>query len=473
MKTHRDVVIVGAGPAGLSAAIEAGKYGLDVMVLDEQPTPGGQLYRNIEQAPNERLSLLGSDYQQGLNLINRFRASGVDYVGNAVVWKIESKGSIFFSRHGKSTEISAKAIVIAIGATERPVPFLGWDLPGVMGAGAMDANFKSSGIIPTGPVVLAGSGPLLFLAAGHLISLGVQISAILDTTQRGAMLSSLRHLPKALMRTNYLLKGIGMLAKLQKSGVPWVRGVTKYSAEGRDCVESVYYRTLSKSGRIFAQVLLTHEGVIPRCDFTLQMQLPHLWNPVQHYWYPQTDIFGKTHEDRIYVCGDGAFVHGGIPAALKGALAVLDIAERLKVLDTKQKEDASRIVSKELSWELAPRQFVDAMYRPRSSMYAIEDEVLVCRCEGVRMKEIRAAVVEGSRDANVIKALTRCGMGPCQSRMCGIALEAIIADHLGEDPDKIPPVHIRPPVRNLTFSDLAQVELINCEVSEDTKYYWH
>ncbi len=463
MKHRWDLVVIGAGPAGLSAAATAGEYGLEVMVLDEQPSPGGQVYRNIERASPERIEILGKDYLQGRALVDQFRKGTAEYSGNSIVWKIEPEGHLFFSKNDCSREIRSRAVIVATGATERPVPFQGWTLPGVMGAGAVDANFKSSGTVPRGPAVLAGSGPLLLLTAVHLIHLGVHINGVLDTTPTASMLSAARYLPRALKRMDYLLKGLGMLAVLKKSGTTWIRSIQGYAAQGKDRLERVAYRTKNSSGSFDANVLITHEGVVPRFDFTRQLRIPHKWNPVQRYWYPETDPFGKTREDAIYVSGDGAFVHGGVSAALKGRLTVQDIAFRLGAISRRQKIEACRHIGKRLRMEHAVRPFMDEMYRPRPSLYALEDDVLVCRCEGVKVKDIRNALAEGCRDANEIKVLTRCGMGPCQSRMCGMALAEIVARHLDTDPGQIAPLTIRPPVRNLSLSELAEVRLFGQE----------
>ncbi len=125
MDNMHDVIIVGAGPAGLSAAIRAAGFDLDVLVLDEQPTPGGQIYRNIERAGDETLSNLGPDYTHGRDLVERFRASAAAYLGGATVWNIDPDGIVSFSKAGMSSQARAKYVVVAIGATERPVPFPG------------------------------------------------------------------------------------------------------------------------------------------------------------------------------------------------------------------------------------------------------------------------------------------------------------------------------------------------------------
>jgi thioredoxin reductase/bacterioferritin-associated ferredoxin len=460
MNMYRDIIIIGAGPAGLSAAVAAAGYGLDVLVLDEQPTLGGQIYRNIESASDHTLAILGPDYSQGLALVERFRNSTAEYLGNAIVWRIDPNGNICFSRQGKSMEINAKHILIATGAMERPVPFAGWTLPGVMGAGAVDANFKSSNMVPQGPVVLAGSGPLLLYTAVHLVSFGVAIAAVLDTTPLCNILPCLPSLPKALRRPDYLLKGLGMMVNLKLAGIRYVRGVTEYKAHGSDCLDHVSFKTADRSGTLDAAVMVVHEGIVPRCDLTRQIGIAHLWEPVQRYWYPKTTTLGRTEMKAIHVAGDGAFVHGGIAAQLKGSFAAMDIAEALKALPKQNKNGVARRIKQQLYRELAPRSFVDALYKPRPNLYRLPPDILVCRCEAVTAGDIRQAIAEGCRDPNEIKAMTRSGMGQCQGRMCGLALAEITTDFLKLENGALNSLSIRPPVRNISLSELAGLSLL-------------
>jgi len=460
MDRLRDVIVVGAGPAGLSAATRAAEFGLDVLVLDEQPAPGGQIYRNIERADDETLRNLGPDYTQGRALVERFRASEAAYMGGAIVWNIEPDGIVSFSTAGMSSQARAKYVVVAIGAMERPVPFPGWNLAGVMGAGAIDANFKSSGTIPVGPVVLAGSGPLLLLIIGHLADLGVGIRAVLDTTPKGNVLSALPHLPKALRRSDYLLKGVGMLLNLKRSRAQYHQNVNAYAAHGEKQLQRVSFTVNGSTHKIDSDMLLVHEGIVPRCDFTRLLGLRHHWNVVQRYWYPETNLFGATEMGGIYVAGDSAFVHGGISAGLKGSLVAFDIARRLKVPQNNEKAHALQRLKKELSSELAPRPFVDALYKPHRDLYRVSDETIVCRCEEVTAGDIRQTIREGCREPNEIKALTRCGMGHCQGRMCGAGLAEIAAGELSIKTCDLQPLNIRSPVRNLPLAELAEMELL-------------
>jgi bacterioferritin-associated ferredoxin len=209
-----------------------------------------------------------------------------------------------------------------------------------------------------------------------------------------------------------------------------------------------------------AGVLLVHEGIVPRCDLTRQIGIAHLWDPVQRYWYPKTTALGRTEMKAIHLAGDGSFVHGGVAAQLKGAFAAMDIAESLKALPKQNKNGVARRIKQRLYRELAPRPFVDALYKPRPNLYSLAPDTLVCRCEAVTVGDIHQAIAEGCRDPNEIKAMTRCGMGHCQGRMCGSALAEITTDFLDLEPGEIKSLSIRPPVRNISLSELAGLSLL-------------
>ena len=210
MKRSYDFVIIGGGPAGISAAIRAASLGLAVVVLDEQHHPGGQIYRAIEQGGEARLALLGPNYRYGQTLIERFHRSKADYLSGATVWQITPELKIFYLKNDQAACIRAQRLLVATGAVERPVPIPGWTLPGVMGAGAADILLKSSGMVPAGRVLLAGTGPLLYLVACHLLAAGTRIAGLLDTRSPQDYLRSARHLPAALPGIEYLIRGLAM-----------------------------------------------------------------------------------------------------------------------------------------------------------------------------------------------------------------------------------------------------------------------
>lgn len=461
MQKEWDAIVIGTGPAGLAFAATAADLGLDVLAIDEQSTPGGQIYRNIEHQTPQSIKLLGPDYEHGLSLVKEFRASRAAYLPNATVWKIETDGRLCYATKGESTQIRAKRIIIAIGAMERPVPFPGWTLPGVMGVGAVDTLFKNWGMVPEGPVTMVGSGPLMLSVAIHLSELGVEISHFLETQPAFASFKSLPHLPKALVKPSYLLKGSGMLMKAGRVSKYRKRHITGYAAEGNGMVEKFSFKTGSSKETIDTRSLLVHEGIIPRSEFARLLNLEHLWEPVQRYWYPKVDTFGRTSEKNIYIAGDNNYIHGAIAAEKKGVLTAIDIAADLRKLSDLEKQKISTPVIKALNREKSVRPFIDAVYRPRPNLYATDDQTVICRCEEVTVEQIKLAIMQGMTTPEMVKSITRCGMGPCQSRMCSAALAEIVAKETGQMLQEIKPVSIRPPVRNLPIGQLTRLDLAN------------
>ena len=184
---RHDLVVVGGGPAGLAAAATAAGHGLDTVLMDEQPSPGGQIYRNVEanaDAAPETAGILGGDYSAGLRLVEAFRESSARFEPLTSVWQVEPDGTVGTLHDGRAALVRARRVIVAAGAMERPMPIPGWTLPGVMTAGAAQTLLKGAGLVPDGPAVLAGNGPLLYLVAWQLVSAGVEVRAILDTTPR-------------------------------------------------------------------------------------------------------------------------------------------------------------------------------------------------------------------------------------------------------------------------------------------------
>lgn len=464
MQTSWDAIVVGAGPAGMACAIALAEHALQVLVLDEQPAPGGQLYRNIERQPETAMQVLGIDYARGAGLVQRFRHCGAAYHAGAVVWKLENAGRVCFSRNGTSYEVQAKRVVIATGAMERPVPFTGWTLPGVMSAGGADGLCKSAGVLPEGPVALAGSGPLLLLVAKHLRAAGVKVHCVLESTPLRHMGGALAHLPAALRRTDYLLQGAGMLAGTMRHAEHVVTNVHSYSVQGDGKVTGIsaaHGMRGRRQSQFSVSTVLVHEGIIPRTEFSRQLRLVHAWDDVQRCWHPQVDAYGRTSSPCVYMTGDGAFVRGGVAAALQGELSGLAVACDVGAVAQHDILSRSKAVRKMLHRELAPRPFVDSLYRPRKSLYDVPDDVYVCRCEGVTAGAIRAAVADGQTVPDMVKSITRCGMGPCQGRMCMSGVAELVSTHTGIPAEKLALPTVRPPVRHLPLAELATMTLLD------------
>lgn len=465
MSSHHDVIVIGAGPSGLASGARLAEMGLDTLVLDEQNKMGGQIYRNIEGAPPQSLHFLGEDYAQGLPLAERFRSSGASYASGAAVWQAEADGQVCYSKDGHSHHVSANYIVVATGAMERPMPIPGWNLPGVMGAGAANNLAKEAGLTPQGKVVIAGSGPLLLLEASLLLKKGVQVEAILETTPKLPNPAAIPRAPEALLRADFLWKGVKMLRDIQKSGVAHYKGVTQISAQGEGTLQKVQATCGTEKIEIAADILLLHFGVIPNTHIHRQIGCHMQWDKRLRYWYPQTDTWGRTNFERVFATGDGAYVSGALAAQYKGELAALEIAHCLGLIPDYERNQLAAPLRKAMRNDAFPRPFVDAMYAPRPEQFQFEDDTVLCRCENVTVGDVREAVRLGAHDLNEVKIVTRCGMGPCQGRMCGPALAEIVAAELETTPDKTGRLNIRPPLRNIPLAEIAGMD-VRCGGSE-------
>jgi len=450
-----DLVIVGAGPAGLAAACEARAAGLSVVLLDEQSTLGGQIYRNIEFAPPERIDVLGKDYAFGKSLAEDFRASGARYLAGAVVWNVSVDGAVDYIADGKTRKFVARHVLLASGAMERPFPIPGWTLPGVMGAGAAQILLKGSGALPRGPLVLAGCGPLLYLLAWQYLRAGVSIEAVVDTTRLSDYMRAARYFTRALRGWRDLAKGLKLVTTLQRHQVPVFSGATELSIDGDTAVTGIAFGHRGKRKRVAASLVLLHQGVVPNTQFSWSIGAKHRWNEKQLCWQPEADEWGRLGETSVYVAGDSRGIVGAQASAVQGRLAALAIAARLGYLN--DLPGRSVALRKELKLRTHIRPFLDALYRPqRQNRVPEKDEVVVCRCEEVTAGQIRGYVDLGCVGPNQTKAFGRCGMGPCQGRFCGLTVTEVIADARRVDPDAVGYYRIRPPIKPVILGELAE-----------------
>lgn len=448
MHTQTDILVVGGGPAGMAAACAARRCGLDVTLVDEQPTLGGQLFRHAEKSV-ARPVLDTRERERGLALMNDFHVSGAVYLPEAVAWGLEGR-SLCCTVRGEARQITGRSVIIATGGMERPVPFPGWTLPGVMSAGGADILLRSGGSLPastTGPVVLAGNGPLLLLLAGHLLDAGASISAWLDTGHWGRRLTGGAMLPASVLDASYMGKGLRMALRVLRGKIRMIPRVRRLEALGDQKLEGVAFEAGGKRHELPAVSLLRHEGIIPRTHIPEALGAEHFWDAVQRCWQPVTDIHGATSVDGVHMAGDGAGVLGGDASMLKGTLAGIDAARRLGVLSGEEAQQRGASARKSLRSMLTARAFLRHMFAPNPDIFDVPDHTMVCRCECVTAGSIRAAVAEGYTDVNEIKRFTRCGMGPCQGRMCGQALAEIAAAAQGISPAKVGRLNIRQPFR--------------------------
>jgi NADPH-dependent 2,4-dienoyl-CoA reductase/sulfur reductase-like enzyme len=442
----------------MSAAVAARRHGLEVTVIDDQAGPGGQIWRSIEEIKRQD-RMLGPSYAEGRPIAEAFLRCGATYLRGAQLWELEGGFRAFISRDQCPEAVEAKAVILGTGAQERPVPFQGWTLPGVLTVGAAQILLKTAGEIPSGPLWIAGSGPLPLLYISQLLAAGGRISGYLDTTPEGQWRSALPHLPAALRAWRDLAKGFAWRSELRRSGTPVLRGVVEVEGIGDGRLESVRYRTAQgASATVEAGTLLVHEGVVPNIHAPLSLDCKVEWLAAQDCFAPVLDQWGESSVCDLFIAGDGAGIGGAKAAVLRGQLAALRIATKLGHLTGDELAMEARPVQRKLRRELAMRPFLDAMFRPRRQVFAPADETVVCRCEEITAGDIRAMAAIGLPGPNQIKAASRAGMGPCQGRQCGYTVSRLIAEVQRRSPADVGFYRIRPPLKPVTLEELAKLD---------------
>ncbi|MBB4581625.1 thioredoxin reductase [Rhizobium aethiopicum] len=457
-----DLLIVGAGPAGLAAAAEAARLGLSVAVIDENPSTGGQIYRNItRQSAAGDPKILGPDYFYGTNLVAEAHASDATFLCEATVWMIQSNQEeplvTVGVLRGEGAEIlTSRHVLIATGALERPFPVKGWTLPGVMTAGAAQTMLKTSGTVPEGRVVLAGTGPLLYLLAAQFARASMPLLVILDTTPRANWLKALPHLPE-FVASEYFRKGLGLLAEVRRS-TRIIGGVTHIEAGGDGQLEFIEYEAAGRRGRFETDIVLLHQGVVPQVNLAMAAGCEHVWSDDRLAFEPYLLDGFRSSVRGVSIAGDSMGIGGALAAEASGRIAALHIAHDLRKLSDSERDRRIRHPQSTLRKALRGRRFIDALYKPAKAFRIPQDDVIVCRCEEVKAGDVRAAAARGAQGPNQAKTFLRTGMGPCQGRLCGLTVTEIMACQTGKTPGDIGYFHIRNPVKPITLGALSHLK---------------
>lgn len=441
-----DYLIVGAGPAGMSAALTAVELGVRPLVVDNRPEPGGNIYAflgSVERYRKDDFLHLGSAYRGGLPLVRRFLNSvsndRIDYWPGSKVWHLAKDHSFSVSGPRGNLSDKAKRICLATGAQERPMPIPGWTLPGVMGVGAAQLLLKAGGRLPDGPIAIIGNGPLPLLLADQLRRSGSPPDAFIrpEGSVRYA-LSGSAYLG-ALAEPLTSLKGLSYLLSLKKSGTKEYSNADDIRISGEDRAKGVTFVVNESRCEISANLVLLHDGIVPNAN-------PISAAGIQTHSNAEQQTFKVDGSSSIKVAGDAAAILGAKSAEMTGRLRTL--------------EAFGKSIPRKLAfgyWRQQKfRTFLDAAYPPVKFATKAPDGTIVCRCELATAGQIRNAAASVGPDANRVKTTLRCGMGPCQGRMCGYSVVDLIHDEVGTAYSDITPQRCRSPILPVSFGELAK-----------------
>ncbi|MEI6025415.1 MAG: NAD(P)/FAD-dependent oxidoreductase [Betaproteobacteria bacterium] len=447
------VAIVGAGPAGLRAAAALVEAGLHPVLIDEAPRVGGQAYRQPPTCrPRPLKALYGFEAGKASALFERFAAlqGRIDHLPDTLVWQIEDR-TLHLLQDGRARSLSVDALILATGAAERVLPFPGWTLPGVFTLGAAQVALKAQATLLGPRIVLAGSGPLLYLVAWQYLKAGAQVLAVLDAAPCDA---PRRALPGLLARPAMAAKGAWYLAQLILAGVPVKRGVSGLRAEGTDRLQRLHWQQAGPEQSLDCDAVAFSQGLRSETQLADLAGCAFDWNALDQAWLPRQDAAGRSSVPGVYLAGDGAGIGGADAAELAGERAALALLQDLGLAAGSARADA---LERALQPHRRFRQAIEVLSPPPADWAAqVDDGLVVCRCEEVTAGELRACARDtGTREINRLKALTRIGMGRCQGRMCAAAAAQLLAQACGCTLQEVGRLRSQPPVKPVPVAVLG------------------
>jgi len=409
--TTYDVVVAGAGPAGLAAACRAAQSGARTVIVDDNPRPGGQIWRASHKPP-----------AAAERWIRLAEAHHVELISGARIFASPADRRLALETLDGEFEIEYRSLILATGARERFLPFPGWTLPNVMGAGGLQALAKGGLPVEGRKVIVAGSGPLLLAVAHYMRSHGADLCLVAEQAGGASLWRFARGL---ISKPGKLLQGAWLSASLL--GVPYYASTWPVRAEGHGKLESV---TLTTQGREWTEpcdYLACGFGLIPNTELAVLLGCRLGETGVSVDQNQQTSVAG------VFAAGEITGIGGLDLSLVEGEIAGFAAAghpEKSRALDARR----------DAEWRFSAA--LEEAFALRPELHDLPaDNTFVCRCEDVTLGRVRACT--SWREA---KLQTRCGMGPCQGRICGGAVEFL----LGWKAESV-----RPPVLPARISSLA------------------
>jgi NADPH-dependent 2,4-dienoyl-CoA reductase/sulfur reductase-like enzyme len=412
--------------------------------VDAFHQPGGQYYK---QTP----PLLGKteapdSYAAGL--LAAAKGGAARLLTDTSVWGIFSEGDGYllclYGPPGTPRRLHARAVILAPGAYDRPVPFPGWTLPGVITAGAALTLVKHQHVLPGRRFLLSGTGPLQWVLARHLLDAGAELAAVLDANPFPWL--GWRHAAVVWGQWARLREGWESWRAMQKAGVGIRWGQWVLRAEGNGRVEQAVIGPVggSPAETVAVDTVCLGHGFTPAVQLSRLAGCEHSYHPVQRAAVPLRDEWLQTTLPGLFVTGDGTGIGGKDVARLEGTLAALGVA---RMLGQNVASDQIAALRRDLERQRRFAAVLDDLF-PFSAHLTdlLTGDTVLCRCEEITVGEVRRAAAEGATTVSAVRMVTRAGMGRCQGRMCGASIAELLARELGQPIEMAGQVTPRPPV---------------------------
>lgn len=471
LETQRyDLVVVGAGPAGLSAAFTASDAGLHVAVVDEQPAPGGQIFRQPPATFNAPPSSAFASYPFGAKLLEQARNdTRITWYYSCSAWGVFHPASggvqLAIVEAEQARLLECRKLLIATGAYDLPVAFPGWTLPGVMTAGGVQTLLKSQFLCSAQRYVLAGSHPLLLLLAGQLIDAGAQIQEVAIARARPRLrelLAGWRALPG---HGRLFVQLAGILFKLWRNGVPLHFSTLVTRAHGEAGLERVTLSDVDTDWTPLPGTERCHDvdglaigyGLLASTELARQAGCSVNWNPERGGWVVDHDDTMRTSREHIYIAGEPASVAGAEMAHCQGRLAGLSIIAALKPDSPPSTTSARRALHRAMPFA----DTVAVFFAPRLEALArlADSQTLICRCEDVTAGQVCDFLKTHPHvtSVNSVKLACRSGMGPCQGRYCQHTVAYLVSAERNIAVNQTGAYTAQAPIKPIPLASLALV----------------
>jgi len=463
-----DVLVIGGGPAGLAAAVEAAGAGLSVCVVDERPTFGGQIFKQPGRGFRVTSArALGHDYARGRRLIEAAEQSGATLLPLTSAVAIRGTSVVLVEDGEHARAVEARRVIVAPGAHDRPVVFPGWTLPGVITAGGVQSLVKTQRVVPGLSIVFAGSGPLALAFPAQLRAYGANVTLVLEAGPAPSARDVVRLARASRGNERLLREALEYRARLARDRVPLRYRRIVVRAEGDARVTQVVHAAADAAWRpmpgtdetVSADTLCVGYGFQPSTELLRLAGCAFdddedLGGPVV-----VRDEWLRTSVEGISAAGDGTGVTGSFAAADEGRLAAIGAALDLGALSRADAARRAEPLRRDLARKEAFRDALRPLHAVGPGIYELADgDTVVCRCEELTAAELDRAIAS-STDVNAVKAVSRVTMGMCQARNCQRYVAIAIARRHGRPVGELPVATPRMPVRPVAIAAVADASI--------------
>ncbi len=462
-----NIIIVGSGFSGITAAEILADHGLSILLIDENIHLGGQLLRKIPESLGEPLSSGTEKIKKiGFSFIEKVKNKKITLMNKTVLLGVYNDNRILIEYNREKTYIlEYDFLVLATGARERFLPFKGWTLPGVYSTGMLQVLIKSSGILPAKKALMAGSGLFLFAAAYEFLKNGGKLLGIMELS---SFWNKIKFLPQVFHQYPKFIEGGKYLSKIYGSRIPIKYQRQVIEARGENSLEEVVVGKVNKQGEFIKGFEKTYqtESLVVGFGFVPNIEAAQLAGCQLEYaqekggWTAVVNDHMETSIQNILAAGEITGIGGAHKSMNEGKIAASTILKKLSIQDKKTLDPYFKKLTRERKHHLKFMKCFNSLYKIKpKTILGIPDDTIICRCENIDMKSLKSSIQLGCRNPNGLKLSTRCTMGQCQGRTCAPVIYDILQTLCGKNPEKTGLFSVRPPFKPVSIQALKDSQV--------------